>query len=272
MGCIRGPPGAVGAADRRRPRAGGRRVRQRRLRLALAGRVRRPGQRGVARAGAGAGHLRQPGRGRRRHLLQRRPDRRRAGVPVRRRGRRRPDPRGHDLLGDDLLRHPEPRHGQRGRPLRPGADLPGRRQPGRPARQLGRGRADPRGGRARDRRGRRVRRVRRRQRDHLRGPRPRREDLAADRRAAGAPHLRQPRRRRDARSGRRPRRGRVPRGGADDHRLHRGLDLLRQRDHPARDGSRDRLLPLHDQQVPRGAGEVSGRRPATPRPRPSCRR
>ena len=127
-------------------------------------------------------------------------------------------------------------------------------------------------GRARHRRGRRVRGVRRRQRDHVRGPRPRREDLAADRRPAGAAHLRQPRRRRDARAGRRPRRGRVPRGGADDHRLHRGLDLLRQRDHPARDGSRDRLRPVHDQQVPRGAGRATRSTTPTPRPRPSCPR
>ena len=72
--------------------------------------------------------------------------------------------------------------------------------------------------------------------------------------AAGAPDLRQPGRRLDAGARRRPRRGRVARGGADDHRLHRGVDLLRQRDHPARDGPRDRLRPLHDQQVPRGAG------------------
>ena len=86
------------------------------------------------------------------------------------------------------------------------------------------------------------------------------------------PDLRQPRGRRHARPRRRARRGRLARRGPADHRVHRGLDLLGQRDHPARHGPRDRLRPVHDQPVPRGAGEATRSTTRTRPRRPSSAR
>ena len=66
----------------------------------------------------------------------------------------------------------------------------------------------PAGSGLRHRRRRRVRGLQRRQRDHQRGPGPRRVDLDADRAPAGAADLRQPGRRLDAGAGRPARHGR----------------------------------------------------------------
>ena len=82
--------------------------------------------------------------------------------------------------------------------------LAGRREPGRlprPTTTSSSRRSRPTD--ARDRPRRPVRGLQRRQRDHQRGPGPRRDDLAADRAAAVAADLRQPGRRADAGPGRR---------------------------------------------------------------------
>ena len=106
-----------------------------------------------------------------------------------------------------------------------------------------------------------VRRLQRRQRDHQRGPRPRRVDLDADRAAAGAADLRQPGRRLDAGPRRPARHGRRAGAGPGDHHLHRGLGLLGQRDLAARHRPGHRLRAVRDQPVPRGARAAARRRP-----------
>ena len=196
---------------------GRRRLRLRGLRPPLAGWLRRQELRVGAGAAGRAGHLRQPEHRRRRDLHEQGPRGVRPGVPGRRRADRRRSRAGHDDQRHPLLRRAGRRRaGQQGRPLRPGADLAGGREPGRLPGQLRRPVADARGARVHrpaDRPGRRVRRLQRRQRDHQRGPRPRRVDLAAGRRTPGPADLRQPGGRLDARPGRPDRDGRRARPG-----------------------------------------------------------
>ena len=113
----------------------------------------------------------------------------------------------------------------------------------------------------------RVRRLQRRQRDHQRGPRPRRVDLDAGRAPPRAADLRQPRRRVDAGPGRAGRDGRGAGPGPGDQHLHRGLGLLGQRDLAARHRPGDRLRAVHHQPVPRGARDGSRSTTRTPRRR-----
>ena len=202
LGSIRSPEGPGRAAGRRRRDLRRSRLRVRGLRPPVAGRLRRQELRVRAGAAGRARHLRQPEHRRRCHLHQRGPRRVGPGVPGgRRAGRRRPRAGDHDER-DPLLRGAGRRRaGQQGRPLRPGADLAGGGEPGRLPVQLRRPLAHAGGARVHgvaDRPRGRVRRLQRRQRDHQRGPRSRRVDLAAGRGAAGPPDLRQPRGRLDA--------------------------------------------------------------------------
>ena len=88
------------------------------------------------------------------------------------------------------------------------------------------------------------------------------------RRAPRRPDLRQPGRGLDAGARRRPRGRRRARRRPPAHARHRGLDLLGQRHHAARHGPGDRLRPLRRQPVPRGAGarsRTTTRAPSAPR-------
>ena len=221
LGSIRGPSGPGRAAGRHRRGVRRGRLRVRGLRPPLAGWLRRQELRVRARAAGRAGHLRQPEHRRRRDLHEQGPRRVRPGVPGgRRAGRRRPRAGDHDERHPLLRRAGRRRAGQQGRPLRPGADLAGGGEPGRLPVQLRRPLAHAGGARvhrAADRPRGRVRRLQRRQRDHQRGPRPRRVDLDAGRRAPRPADLRQPRRRLDAGPGRPARDGRRPGPGPGDH-------------------------------------------------------
>ena len=241
---------------------GGRRLRLRRLRPPGPGRLRRPRQRVRPRADARARDLRQPDGRRGGDLLQRRADRR--SLPSSGPRSRGPSPTSRRTATSSVVSYYDTKSpdmvSKDGHAVQVQISLAGDSQDDlldnwdevEPALET---REPPDGS------GRLVRGLRRRQRDHLGGPRARRDDLAADRDPARAADLRQPGGRVDARPGRSARGRRLPRRGPVAHHVHRRVGLLGQRDQPARHGPGHRLRPVRDQPLPRGAGAAAVGRP-----------